>query len=680
MSIRAEYTLKSLRKVGVSMRKKLPRLLRPNVRLYFVLLTAFACATYFFGSYNQILAGVMAIVIIFAAIFLLITSRRRNEKLLNYLDSISDSIDLTARDTPLPVLVYNSENGEIIWSNERFNTIVETETSFFQGDIADIIPDYTWDWLLGGKSECDEPVKVGDKQYCVYGSIIISNHEYVAITYWVDVTQYAELCISFAKSRPIHTLMTLDNYDELLKGMSATEKSLLLSDIDEKIAAWVNGKDGYLCKYDRDRYFFLFEERFLDEIVKENFSVLDRLNSCVGAGGVVATLSIGIGKDGATPQENHRFANLGIEMALSRGGNQAVVRNKYGFEFFGGRPQHGERRTKVKARVMANAFGELLSDASKVYVMGHKVADYDSIGAAIGVCCIARSKRKPAYVIVNRKAGVTGEDYLNMFMHHTEYNGVFISEQQALLDADKKTLLVVVDTNRPDQVESQPLLLSCTRIAIIDHHRRAADYIDNAVLNFHEPYASSAAELVTEMLQNLIDRREDILRAEADALLAGIVLDTKSFSINTGIGTFDAAAHLKRVGADPEFVKRLLQSDFGIVSARYGIMQSAEIYADSVALAVSREKQNKITIAQAADELLEIKGILTSFVVARVDNAVCVSGRNIGDINVQVILEKLGGGGNAATAGFQTETKSVDEVVAELKHSIDDYMKKNSKR
>jgi len=642
-----------------------------------MLLIAFAIATFFIGGYGRILAGIQAGVIIFAAVFLHMTSRRRTTKLLGYLESISDSMDLTVRDTPLPVLMYNSETGEVVWSNERFTSLIGTDEPFFGRNITDILPDFTWDWLLGGKSECEEPVPVGDKLYWVYGSVVLSQREYVAMTYWINVTEYVQICESYVDSRPVFALLTLDNYDELLKGMSEKEKSFTLSEIGEKINTWIRDKDGFLCRYDRDRYFFLFEERFLDAILKDNFSILEQMNTCVGAGGVQATLSIGVGKDGSTPQENYRFASLGIEMALSRGGNQAVVRNRYGFEFYGGKPQPLERRTKVKARVMASAFGELLNDASQVFVMGHKNADYDSIGAAIGVCCMVRAKRKPVRIIVNAILGEAQRDYIDTFVMHPEYNDVFITAQEAVLEADKKTLLVVVDTNRPNKVESNTLLLSCTRIAVIDHHRRAADYIDNAVFNFHEPYASSSSELVTEMMQYLVEQN-DVLRVEAEALLAGIVLDTKSFSINTGSGTFDTAAYLKRVGADVAAVKRLLQSDFDITSARYNLMQTAQVYTDGIIIAACDEEQSKISIAQAADELLGIKGIIASFAVAKEDDTVYISARSIGDINVQVILEKLGGGGSQATAGFQVKNGNVDDVTTELKQAIDDYLKKNT--
>ena len=657
------------------MNKKLPRLLQPNVRLYFMLLIAFAIASFFFGSHGRMLAGIQVAVIIMAAIYLQIATKRRAEKLFSYLESISDSMDLTVRDTPLPVVIYNSETGEVVWANDRFASITSQDGPFFDRNINDIVPDYTWDWLLDGRNESVEPVPIYDKLYWVYGSVVLSERQYVAMTYWIDVTESIRICSAYVDSRLVFALLTLDNYDELLKGMGAKDKSSLLSEIDEKIGTWTGNKDGYLCKFDRDRYFFLFEERFLEAVIKDNFSVLEEMRACVGAGGVHATLSIGIGKDGTTPQENYRYATLGIEMALSRGGNQAVVRNKYGFEFYGGRPQQLERRTKVRARVMASAFGELLSDASKIFIMGHKIADYDSLGAAIGVCCIARAKRTPARIVLNRKT-VIAQNAVDLVAGYPEYKNVFISEQDALLQADSKTLLVVVDTGRPDKVESEPLLLSCTRIAVIDHHRRAANYIDNAVLNFHEPYASSTSELVTEMMQYLVER-DDILRVEAEALLAGIVLDTKGFAINTGSGTFDMAAFLKRVGADVATVKRLLQSDIDIATSRSDLMSIAELYTDGVVIAASEDIHSRVSIAQAADELLNIKGVHTSFVAARDGDIVFVSGRSIGDVNVQVILEKLGGGGSQATAGLQVMDKSVHEVMEELKNEIDDYLKKN---
>jgi len=655
------------------MHKKLPRIFQPNVRLYFLMLIAFAIATFFIGDYNRLLAGIQIAVLIALATYSRFATRKRTAKLLNYLESISDSMDMTVRDTPLPVVIYSSETGAIIWSNDRFISVTGLKEPFFELTITDVVPDFTWDWLLDGKYECQEPVKMDDRMFWVYGSLVRSEREYVAMTYWVDVTEYRRISDEYDKSRLVLAILTMDNYDELLKGMREKEKSVLLSDIDEKITLWTGGKDGYLCRLERGKYFFIFEERHLGEIVKDNFSILERVHSDIGAAGVYATLSIGIGKDGSSPQENYRFATLGIEMALSRGGDQAVVRGRYGFEFYGGHAPQLEKRTKVKSRIMANAFGELLGDASSVYVMGHKNADFDSVGAAAGVCCIARAKRKTVRIVIDLENNLA-QSVIEQLLKLPEYRGVFISEQDAILEADSNTLLVVVDTSRPDKVESEPILMSCTRVAVIDHHRRAANYIENAVLNFHEPYSSSTSELVTEMIQYLVEK-DAILRIEAEALLAGIVLDTKGFAINTGSATFDAAAFLRRSGADSAAVKALMQSDIETATARFALMRGAEMYKDGIALASSNEPQGKISIAQAADELLNIKGVHTSFVAAFDGEDVFVSGRSIGRVNVQVILEKLGGGGSQSTAGLQLRGANVEQVVADLKRAIDDYMK-----
>ena len=656
------------------MNKKLPRLFQPRLRLYFMLLIAFAISTFFIGDYNRILAGVQVVVLIFLAFYSRLTTKNRTVKLIDYLESLSDGMDLTVRDTPLPILVYNSETNEIIWSNDRFITATGLREPFFEMNIADVVPDYSGDWLLDGKSECPDPISVEDRKYRVFGGIVRSERDYIATTYWVDVTDYVQMNDDYFNSRLVFVLLMLDNYEELLKGMSEKEKSTILSDIDEQINVWARNVNGYLCKYDRDRYFFLFEERHLSSIADSNFALLDTVRANIGAEGIHATLSIGIGMDGVNPQENYRFANLGIEMALSRGGDQAVIRNKYGFKFYGGHSSSLEKQTKVKSRIMANAFGELLVDASTVYVMGHKPADFDSVGAAIGVCCIARAKNKTARIVIDLESNLA-KSIIDLVIQLPEYQDVFITEQDAILESDSKSLLVVVDTSRPDMVESETLLISCTRIAVIDHHRRASDYIDNAVLNFHETSASSTSELVTEMLQYLTVRK-NVMREEAAALLTGMVLDTKGFSVNTGSRTFDAAAYLRRAGADAATIKRLMQTDIETATARYEIMRSATIYKDGVALAYSNEIQSRISVAQAADELLNISGVHTSFVAASEGKDVFVSGRSVEGMNVQVVLEKLGGGGNRATAGLQVNDSTVEKVVDDLKKAIDDYYKK----
>ena len=660
------------------MNKKLPRLFIPSLRLYFLLLIAFAVSTFFIGTYSRVLAIIQVGVLIILALYSRISSRIRTAKLLDFLESMSDGMDRTIRDTPLPVVIYNSETNDMLWSNDRFASIVNIREPFFVRRITDVVPEYSGDWLLDGKNECPGLVSVGDMKFRVYGSMVRSENEYIATTYWVNVTDYAQVEDKYEDSRLIFALMLLDNYEELIKGMSDKEKSILLSDIDGKISAWAGDIGGYLCKFDRDRYFYLFESRHLNGFIEDKFSLLDSVREDTGAEGVHATMSIGIGKDGSNPQENFRFASLGIEMALSRGGDQAVIRNTYGFEFYGGHSQQPEKRTKVKTRTMASAFWELLADASNIYVMGHKMADFDAVGAAVGVCCIARAKGITAKIVIDMENNVA-RSLIDFMVRIPEYKDVFITEQEAILQADNKSLLVVVDTTRPEQVESESLLLSCSRIAVIDHHRRAATYINNAVLNFHETSASSTSELITEMMQYIIDNK-NILREEAGALLVGIVLDTKGFSINTTSRTFDAAAFLRRVGADAAAVKRIMQTDIETATARYEIMRGAVMYKEGIALTSSEESQSRVSVAQAADELLNIVGVHTSFVAARDGEDVFVSGRSIGGVNVQVILEKLGGGGSQSMAGLQVRGSSVVQVVSELKKAIDDYMLEDEKR
>ena len=660
------------------MKKKPPQLFQPRMRLYFILLLVFAVATFFIGEYSRILAAIMLVILMLLVLYSHISAKNRTAKLLDYLETISDGMDSTVRDTPLPVVIYNSGTGEILWSNDKFMSIADIRVPLFEMRITDAVSDYCGDWLLEGKNECPEPVSVGQRKYRVYGSVMRSEREYIATTYWVDVTEYTRISDEYYESRPVFAIIVLDNYEELLKGMNEKEKSVLLSDIDEKIRVWTDDNEGYLCKYDRDRYIFLFEERRLNGFIQDNFTLLSSVRSSVGARGVQATLSIGMGKDGNTPQENYRFAGLGVEMALSRGGDQAVIRNKYGFEFFGGHSPQNESRTKVKSRIMANAFGELISDASIVFIMGHSSADYDSVGAAIGIACIARAKGIKARIVIDMENNYAHK-LIDMFSLMPEYRGVFISDHDAILEADNRCLLVVVDTSRPDMVESETLLLSCTRVAVIDHHRRAAEYIDNAVFNFHEPKASSSAELVTEMIQYLVEAK-DVLRAEAEALLAGMVLDTKGFVINTGSRTFEAAAFLRRVGADAASVKLLIQTDLETAISRCEVMRNAGIYKRGIIIASSKESHSRVSVAQAADELLNIESITASFVAAHDKEDVFVSGRSMGDINVQVILEKLGGGGSRLTAGLHLRNTGVEQVLTDLKRVIDEYLEEDERK
>ena len=358
-------------------------------------------------------------------------------------------------------------------------------------------------------------------------------------------------------------------------------------------------------------------------------------------------------------------------MALSRGGDQAVIKDRFNFTFYGGRNKEADHRSKVRSRVTANSLMELIGQSSQVFIMGHKNADLDAVGAAMGISCMCRKKGKKAYIVLDMENNAS-QRLLEEILAVPEYKDVFISGQEAMLLCDNHSTLVVVDTNRPDQVEHQPLLEAISKVCVVDHHRRAADYISPVVVNLHEPYASSASELTTELLQYAVEK-PDVLPIEAKSLMAGIFLDTKSFNVRTGERTFEAAAVLRQWGAETVEVKRLLQNDFQDTMSKYQIIKAARLYRQEIAIAALNTSTSRALAAQAADELLNISGISTSFVLYPDEDRVIISARSIGDANVQVILEPLGGGGNTATAGAQLRNCTVKEALDQLVASIDQF-------
>lgn len=662
---------------------KIPRFLRPSTLLFFILLVLFAALAFFFSEYRFTVLIIEVVIILLVLVYTRMSTHRRAKQLAEYVESMTTGVDSAAQlslaRSPMAVAIISTKTSNVLWANDRFRTLTGDHEHTFEINIADLVPSFTFNWLIEGKTESITTVPFGDRNFKIYGNLVRTgsgmNEDLLATTYWVDVTDYESIRTEFYFTRPVYIIILLDNYEELLKGISERDKSALLSDIDAKIGAWTGERDGYLCKYDRDRYLYIIEERHLDNILTDKFSVLTTVRDCVGAGGVHASLSIGIGKDGRSPAEAARYAALAIEMALTRGGDQAVIKNHFNFEFFGGNSAETEKRSKVKTRVMANALGELISDSSSVFVMGHKNADYDAVGSAAGIFRIAASKGVPAYIISNPETTLS-EPLIEHLCQSPDYEEAFITAQEAMIRANSQSLLVVVDTSRPEETESPELLMSMTRIAVIDHHRRAATYIDNATLSFHEPYASSASELVTEVLQYIVDQR-NILRVEANALLAGIVLDTKTFAIHTGSRTFDAAAFLRRLGADTVEVKMLMQSDFNTSMARFSLVHGARMYHSQIAVAASPTPSTRIVIAQAADELLNVAGVTASFVLSPNENGIFISGRSIGSVNAQLVLEQLGGGGNQSVAGARIEGVTCEEAESRLLVAIDNYLEEN---
>ena len=658
------------------MSKKLIRGFRTNIMLYGLCLAAFVVAAIPFSLPLAIAEALISALVIYVGIR---RNRMAQHSVRQYLDRVSGGID-TARSSnmlyaPLPMLVFDLNTGEILWGNDRFLALTELKEKMFEALVSSVIPGFDGHWMLEGKREAPEPVVWNHRTYRVYGALshpdqLKGDHSMLATTYWLDITESEQMRQTLDMTRPAVAILMIDNYEDLMKACPESKRSALLADIEGKLNDWCAGSGALLLGYDRDRYLFVMEEKDFAAYAEKKFDVLDAVRT-VESGGVTATLSIGVGRDGDSFESLFKNADLALEMALSRGGDQAVVKDRSNFEFYGGRSKTTEKRTKVKSRVMANALRELIDDARNVYVMGHKYADMDSLGAAAGICCISRRLGKKAQIVIDTDNNAA-HPVLRALQQQPEYAGVFVNGDAAFLHAQPDTLLVVVDTNRPDSVESEPLLESCTRVAVIDHHRRGSSYIDKMTLNYHEPYASSASELVTELMQYLIEPA-DILKSEAEALLAGIVLDTKNFTNRTGGRTFEAAAYLRRCGADTQDVQRMFQSDLDAMVTRYAIVRQAEIYHGDIAIVAADEAYDRVTAAKAADELLTIRGIRASFVMYRKDDGVYMSARSLGEVNVQVILEALGGGGNSTTAGGQAKGITVAEAKEKLLAAIDKY-------
>lgn len=661
--------------------KKLSRLLEPNLKFYFAVMLLFAVAAIPVNWQLALAEGTLTVLLYF---YFRQSNQKRRQGVLQYIDSVTGSVDTASKSTlinsPLPTLVFRPDTGEIIWSNESFLQLAGVREHLFEMRLSEAVPDFQVQWLLSGKQESPERVELNNHRFRVYGSLVRSRNRtgvqsLVATTYWVETTEADHLREVYEASRPVAAILMLDNYEDLMKACEDTQRSAVLAQIDEKLQTWANAGQGILLKTDRNHYLFLFEEQYFQHFVDEKFSILDTVRAIRVAENIHPTLSIGIGKDSPSIPELYKNAKLSLEMALSRGGDQAVVRNQVDFAFYGGRTKATEKRTKVKSRVMANAFRELIADAGEVYIMGHSFADMDAVGAAAGICCAARKRGKQARIVIDREHTAV-ETLIARLDALPEYSGVFLTPAEAFLQMRADTLLVVVDTNRPDMVENPQLLESCNRVAVIDHHRRAATYIENAAFNFHEPYASSASELVTELLQYLVEPT-DLLREEAGALLAGIVLDTKHFTQRTGGRTFEAAAFLRRSGADTAEVQRLFQGDLKDMVTKYDIIRRAEMYRSNIAVSVVEEPGvDRVAAAQAADDLLTLKGVQASFVIYAAEGAVLMSARSLGEINVQVILEALGGGGNSTTAGARIEDTDPESVRQQLIGVLDAYFEK----
>ena len=491
--------------------------------------------------------------------------------------------------------------------------------------------------------------------------------------YFIDITENRQLKQKAQDAKACVGIIMIDNYEENMQLLESSEKPQITAEIDKVIYDWANQTNGILIKSDRDRYVYIFEQRYLEDMKEDRFSILDKIKEIDTREKVQFTLSIAVSNEGDTNKDKYKSAQAAMDVVLGRGGDQAVIRENEIYRFFGGRAQEVEKRTKVKARVVAHALENLIKESDKVMIMGHTNPDIDAMGSSIGIYRLAKTLGKSAYII-NNNIGSAVDAFKQELLKDPEYEDALISKEVAIENIEEDTLLVIVDTHKKNYVEAPELLDKTKKIVIIDHHRRSADYIEDATITFQEVYASSAAELVTELLQ-YTESKVELKTIEAESLYAGIMMDTKNFTFKTGVRTFEAAAYLRRCGVDIIRVKKWFQSDLHDFGKIADIVKSAEIVNNTIAIAIypEKEKDTSIVCAKAADELLTISDITASFVLGNLGDKICISGRSIGDINVQLILEKLGGGGHITLAGAQVEGMTMEEVKKELINRINEY-------
>ncbi len=614
------------------------------------------------------------------------TNNRRKSEISETLQDLTLSVDTAAKssliNSPFPLIIMES-NGNIIWRSAKF--ISEFEGFDINQYLNNLIDDIKLDIKEIEKDDSKEKqisehIELNDKNYEVLGKFVHSrkydkkhDDKYMMMLYFIDETEIVKLKEEYKDSKSCVTIIMIDNYEETMQQLESEEKPQVTAEIDKCIYEWTDKSNGVLIKSDRDRYVYLFEQRYFEKVKEDKFSLLDKVKDIKTKENVQITLSIAISNDGMTDKEKYKSAQASMDVVLGRGGDQAVIRENEIYKFYGGRAQEVEKRTKVKARVVAHALENLIKDASKVMIMGHTNPDIDSMGSSMGIYRLAKSLDKKAYIIDSNETN-TLQSFKTDLAKDPEYEDILITKEVAEENIDKETLVVIVDTHKTTYVEAPELLKRTDKIVIIDHHRRSADYIENATLTFQEVYASSAAELVTELLQ-YAEVRVDLKTIEAESLYAGIMMDTKNFTFKTGVRTFEAAAYLRKCGVNIIRVKKWFQSNLDTFNKIAGIVKKAEIVNDTIAIATyeKKDKEASLICAKTADELLTISDITASFVMGKAGNKICISGRSIGDINVQVILEKLGGGGHITLAGAQVEGMTMEETKQELINRINEY-------
>lgn len=650
----------------------------PEINVYIVVIGILSLILMYYNIYIGSIVFIGFIYIVFHNWRIRDIRRREWNK---YIQDLAVDIDEITKkailNLPMPLCILEFD-GSITWYNTRFYEMTEKEDTLGM-NIENLVKNIDLRKVLNENKELYTNIKYKDRDYTIVYNVIKSDQgekaKYLMMLYWIDKTEYLDLESKYNQEKNVIATIQVDGYDEVLQSAPEERRPLINVEIDKILASLEVSCNGALEKTSKDKYFLVLSKNELDKLEADKFSILDKIREIDQENNLPVTISMGIGIEGKTINENFKLAQGALDLALGRGGDQAVIKTKDKSIFYGGKSKAVEKKTKVKSRLIGHALREIILESKEIYIMGHKYPDMDAMGAAVGIYDICKSCNKNANIVLNA-SNDSIDEFVNRIKNSNYYTNVFISKDDAIKNCTKDTLVIVVDTHRPNFTECPELLKVSEKVVVIDHHRRGVEFINDTVLLFHETYVSSTCEMVTELVQYM-EEDVKINKLTAEGLLAGISLDTKNFAFKTGVRTFEAASYLKKAGADTIEVKKLFNSNLEDFITKAEIIQSTKVIDNKICLAYCNADINNINIvvAQAADELLSIKDVEASFVLGKTKSGtIFISARSLGSINVHVLMEKLGGGGHIDIAGAQLENVSLEEGYKMVSDIIKQYL------
>lgn len=653
----------------------------PETNLYIVIIGIASTMLLFYNLY-------VGCLFFFGFIYIVVHNWRitniRRKEWMNYIQNLSLDIDETTKkailNLPIPLCILEFD-GSISWYNSKFNDMVDS-SDLLGCNIDDIVKNLNLRKVLNENKEMYTDITYKDREYTIVYNVIKNekekNAKYLMMLYWLDKTDQLQIEKKYEEEKNTMMLIQIDGYDEVLKSTEEDKRPLINVEIEKMLTYLETDSKGALKRTSKDKFVLIMDKKELKKLEIDKFSILDKIRTIDFGNNLPVTISMGIGIDGDTVNENLKLASGALDLALGRGGDQAVIKTKDKSVFYGGKSKAIEKTTKVKSRLIGHALREVILESDNIYIMGHKYPDMDAMGSAVGIYDICKSCNKSANIVLD-ESNESIEEFTKRLNSMEYYKNLFIDKDDAIKNCTKNTLVVVVDTHRPNYTECEELLNISDKVVVIDHHRRGVEFINDTVLLFHEIYVSSTCEMVTELVQYMEDNVK-INKLTAEGLLAGISLDTKNFAFKTGVRTFEAASYLKKVGADTIEVKKLFNSDIKDFITKADIIQSSKIIDNNICLAYSNSEIDNINIviAQAADELLNIRDVEASFVLGRKGNKIFISARSLGKINVHVLMEKLGGGGHIDMAGAQIKDVSLQTAYNMVQDIIEENLKEEN--